>query len=266
MPDYMPIAERIARAAGAILLEGYGNVGRVGVAHKGAIDLVTDFDHRSEALIVQELKQAFPAHAVHAEESGRSAIANDYEWLIDPLDGTTNFAHGFPVFAVSLALTHRGDLCAGVVYDPLRDELFAAEAGQGATLNGQRLHVSTETALDRSLLATGFPYDVRTNPHNNFAQFVQFHLRARAVRRAGSAALDCAWVAAGRLEGYWEFRVKPWDVGAGALLVREAGGRVTTATGNKIFLGRDSIVASNGQVHGQMLRVLREGDDAPLPE
>lgn len=263
MTDYLFVAERIARAAGTILLEGYGNAGQV--EHKGVIDLVTDFDRRSEALIVGELRQAFPSHAIHAEEGGQSAFANEYEWLIDPLDGTTNFAHSFPVFAVSLTLTHHGELCAGVVYDPLRDELFAAEAGQGATLNGQRLHVSTETRLGRSLLATGFPYDVRTNPHNNFAQFIQFHLRTQAVRRAGSAALDCAWVAAGRLEGYWEFRVKPWDVGAGALLVREAGGRVTTAAGDQNFLGRDSIVASNKHIHEQMLMVLREGDEAPLP-
>lgn len=263
MADYLFVAERIARAAGAILLEGYGHVGPV--EHKGTIDLVTDFDRRSEALIVGELKHAFPEHAIHAEESGRSALTNEYEWLIDPLDGTTNFAHGFPVFAVSLTLTHRGQLRAGVVYDPLRDELFAAQAGQGATLNGQPVRVSTETTLDRSLLATGFPYDVRTNPHNNFAPFVQFHLRAQAVRRAGSAALDCAWVAAGRLEGYWEFRVKPWDVGAGALLVREAGGRVTTAAGDQNFLGSDSIVASNQHIHDQMLRVLREGDGAPRP-
>lgn len=263
MTDYLFTAERIARAAGTLLLEGYGNAGQV--EHKGVIDLVTDFDRRSEALIVGELRRAFPSHAIHAEEGGQSTIPNEYEWLIDPLDGTTNFAHSFPIFAVSLTLTHHGELRAGVVYDPLRDELFAAEAGQGATLNGQRLHVSTETTLGRSLLATGFPYDVRTNPHNNFAQFIHFHLRAQAVRRAGSAALDCAWVAAGRLEGYWEFRVKPWDVGAGALLVREAGGRVTTAEADENFLGRDSIVASNKYIHEQMLMVLREGDEAPLP-
>jgi myo-inositol-1(or 4)-monophosphatase len=151
------------------------------------------------------------------------------------------------------------------VYDPLRDELFAAEAGHGATLNGSPVKASTQTELSKSLLATGFPYDVRTNPHNNFAQFRQFQLRAQAVRRAGSAALDCAWMAAGRLDGYWEFRTNPWDVGAGALLVREAGGRVTTAEGDENFLGRDSIVASNGPIHAQMLRVLREGDQAPLP-
>jgi len=264
MPDFLKTAESIARAAGVILREGYA--GEKNVAHKGAVDLVTEYDHRSEALIVARLREAFPAHAVVAEESGQNKVAGEYEWLVDPLDGTTNFAHGFPVFAVSLALTRRGQLLAGVVYDPLRDELFAAEMGQGATLNRRPIRVSAEADLSRSLLATGFPYDIRTNPHNNFAQFVQFQLRSQTVRRAGSAALDCAYVAAGRLDGYWEFRVKAWDVGAGALIAREAGGRVTTAEGDENFLGRDSIVVSNGHVHAQMLRVLREGDDTPLPK
>lgn len=256
MSELLQTMERIARAAGAIVRDGYGNVGRV--EHKGAIDLVTEFDRRSEELILRELRAAFPGHAIHAEESGHSGATSDYEWLIDPLDGTTNFAHGFPVFAVSLALTHSGQLRAGVVYDPLRDELFAAEAGGGATLNGQPLYVSAQRDLSRALLATGFPYDVRTNPHNNFAEFMRLHLRAQAVRRAGAAALDCAWVAAGRLEGYWEFRVKPWDVGAGALIVREAGGRVTTVAGDDDFLGRDSIVASNGHLHSALLAALNE--------
>jgi myo-inositol-1(or 4)-monophosphatase len=263
MSEWITIAERIAREAGAMLREGYGSAKTI--EHKGVIDLVTEFDRRSEALIVSALRQAFPDHAIRAEEGSGNSSAGEYEWLVDPLDGTTNFAHGFPVFAVSLALTRRGQLALGVVYDPLRDELFAAEAGHGATLNGSLIKASTQTELSKSLLATGFPYDVRTNPHNNFAQFRQFQLRTQAVRRAGSAALDCAWVAAGRLDGYWEFRMNPWDVGAGALLVREAGGRVTTAGGDENFLGRDSIVASNGHIHAQMLRVLREGDQAPLP-
>jgi myo-inositol-1(or 4)-monophosphatase len=263
MPNYLAFAEQIAREAGAILREGYGRV--VAVEHKGTIDLVTEFDRRSEAHILAALRAAFPDHAVNAEESGQNSVVSEYQWLIDPLDGTTNFAHGFPVFAVSLGLAQRGRLLVGGVYDPLRDELYAAEAGRGATLNGRSIGVSTQADLSQSLLATGFPYDVRTNPHNNFAEFVNFHLRARAVRRAGAAALDCAWVAAGRLDGYWELRTKAWDVGAGALIVREAGGRVTTAAGEADFLGRDSIVASNGKIHEQMLRVLREGERAPRP-
>jgi len=271
MSDILQAAERIARAAGAILREGYSR--EKNITHKGAVDLVTEYDHRSEAMILSQLQEAFPGHAIVAEESVGAAgwppfplAAGEYEWLVDPLDGTTNFAHGFPVFAVSLALTRRGQLLVGVVYDPLRDELYAAEAGRGATLNGQPIQVSAETDLSHSLLATGFPYDIRTNSHNNLAQFAQFQLRSRAVRRAGSAALDCAWVAARRLDGYWEFRAKPWDVGAGALIVREAGGSVTTAEGDENFLGRDSILVSNGHIHAQMLRVLREGDGAPLPD
>src|SRR5574341_94493 len=264
MSEWITMAERLAREAGAVLREGYGSAKTI--EHKGAIDLVTEFDRRSEALIVSALRRAFPEHAIRAEEGSGRSSAGEYEWLVDPLDGTTNFAHGFPVFAVSLALTRRGQLVAGVVYDPLRDELFAAEAGRGATLNGSPVKVSTQMELTNSLLATGFPYDVRTNSRNNFAQFGQFQLRAQGVRRAGSAALDCAWVAAGWLDGYWEFRMNPWDIGAGALLVREAGGRVTTAEGDENFLGRDSIVVSNGPIHAQMLRVLREGEGAPLPE
>jgi myo-inositol-1(or 4)-monophosphatase len=255
MPDYVEAAARIARAAGAILREGYGQT--LAVEHKGAIDLVTDFDRRSEALILRELRQAFPGHGSHAEESGRAA-GSEYEWLVDPLDGTTNFAHGFPVFAVSLALIYRDQLLAGVVYDPLRDELYAAEAGQGATLNGARLTVSAVAGLGQALLATGFPYDVATNPVNNADEFQRFQLRTQGVRRAGSAALDCAWVAAGRLDGYWEFRINPWDIGAGALMVREAGGRATDGEGSEDFLGRELAVVSNGLIHQQMLDVLHD--------
>jgi myo-inositol-1(or 4)-monophosphatase len=262
--DFTTTAAEIAREAGQ-LLEHYFDQ-RVAVEYKSEFDLVTAADRASEKLIVERLRSRFPSHSIVAEEGGGVAHDSGYVWYVDPVDGTTNFAHGFPVFAVSLALTRRGQLVAGVVYDPLRDELFAAEAGRGATLNGSPVKASTQTELSKSLLATGFPYDVRTNPHNNFAQFRQFQLRAQAVRRAGSAALDCAWMAAGRLDGYWEFRTNPWDVGAGALLVREAGGRVTTAEGDENFLGRDSIVASNGPIHAQMLRVLREGEGAPLPE
>ena len=270
MPDFLKFAEQLAREAGAILREGYSDgladdASAIAYEHKGAVDLVTEYDRRSEAVILDSLRRAFPGHAFNAEERGHSAQPADYEWLVDPLDGTTNFAHAFPAFAVSLALVHRGQLLVGVVYDPLRDELFAAEAGQGAALNGRRLHVTSQTDLGQALLATGFAYDVRTNPHSNFDEFRQFHLRAQSVRRAGSAALDCAYVAAGRFDGYWEFNIKPWDVSAGALLALEAGGRVTTPEGDENFLGRPNIVISNGHIHSQMLRVLREGESAPLP-
>jgi myo-inositol-1(or 4)-monophosphatase len=260
MPDYLPVAERLAREAGALLREGYGTA--LQVEYKSAIDLVTEYDRRSEALILSGLRAAFPDHATLGEESGRAA-GNEYEWLVDPLDGTTNFAHGYPLFAVSLALTHRGRLVAGVVYDPLRDELFAAEAGAGATLNGARLSVSPVADLGRALLNTGFAYDVRTNPRSNLPEFTAFLMRAQAVRRGGSAALDCAYVGAGRAEGYWEFGSKPWDLGAGILVTREAGGQATTEHGDDDCLGQPSVVVSNGRLHAEMLRVIREASSQP---
>ena len=254
MSSYLQVATAAARQAGAIVREGYGQA--VTITHKGAIDLVTEFDKRSEVLILSRLREAFPGHAIHSEESGRAA-GDAYEWLVDPLDGTTNFAHKFPVFSISIALTHHRQLILGVVYDPLRDELFAAEAGQGASLNGAPIHVSTTGELGQALLSTGFPYDVRTNPNNNLAEFTRFQLAAQGVRRTGSAALDCAWVAAGWLDGFWELRLNPWDIGAGALIAREAGGRVSTYSGDEDFLGQDSLVVSNGALHAQMLRLLK---------
>jgi myo-inositol-1(or 4)-monophosphatase len=256
MSDYLTVAIEAALAAGALVREGYGQA--LQVEHKGAIDLVTEYDHRSEALILARLRAAFPDHAVNAEESGPSG-RGEYLWLVDPLDGTTNYAHGFPMFAVSLALAQRGRLIVGVIYDPMRDELFAAEAGQGAALNGAPIRVSAVGELDRALLATGFAYDVRTNPRNNLAEFGRFQLRCQGMRRLGSAALDCAWVAAGRLDAYWELSINAWDIAAGALLVREAGGRVTSLTGGDDFLERGSIVASNGLLHAEMLEGLGTG-------
>ena len=254
MSQYLDVAIEAARQAGAIVRQGYGQA--VTITHKGVIDLVTEFDKRSEALILGRLREAFPGHAINSEESGRAA-GDEYEWLVDPLDGTTNFAHKFPVFSVSIALTRQRRLIAGVVYDPLRDELFSAEDGQGARLNGAPSHVSEIDGLGQALLSTGFPYDVRTNPNNNLAEFTRFQLLAQGVRRTGSAALDCSWVAAGRLDGFWELRLNPWDVGAGALIAREAGGRVTTHGGDEDFLGKDSILVTNGALHEDMLRVLK---------
>jgi len=253
MTSFLEVAIAAARQAGAVVRDGYGRAAQI--THKGAIDLVTDTDQRSEAAILGTLRQAFPSHAIRAEESGRSA-GDDYEWLVDPLDGTTNFAHKFPVFSISLALTHQGRLIMGVVYDPLRDDLFTAEAGQGARRNGSPIRVSATATLDQSLLSTGFPYDVATNPNNNLAEYTRFALLTQGVRRTGSAALDCSWLAAGQLDGFWELRLKPYDVGAGALIAREAGGRVTTYSGDEDFLGKDTIVVSNGLLHEAMLRVL----------
>jgi len=264
MSDVLPIAEAIARRAGAIVMEGFGHVRQV--RQKGAIDLVTEFDQRSEEVIVSALQKEFPEHAILGEETGLHPRTSEYQWVVDPIDGTTNFAHGIPVFAISLGLL-RGNLpVAGVVYDPLHEEMYCAALGRGATLNGRPIQVSSQAHLGQALLATGFAYDIRTNPRNNLAQYAQFQLRTQGVRRLGSAAIDCAWTALGRLDGYWEFGIKPWDIAAGGLLVREAGGRATSTAGDEEFLSTGTIVVSNGLLHEQMLRVLREGDAAPLPQ
>jgi myo-inositol-1(or 4)-monophosphatase len=262
--DILPMIERIARQAGAVLMGGYGHVRHI--QQKGVIDLVTEFDKRSEELILSFLQQEFPDHSILAEESGRNETISEYQWLIDPLDGTTNFAHGIPIFSVSIGLLKNNVPLVGVVYDPFRDEMFSAELGHGATLNNEPIQVSSRADLGQAVISTGFPYDVRTNPRNNLAQFAQFQLRTQAVRHLGSAALDCTWTAMGRLDGYWEFGVQPWDIGAGALIVLEAGGRITFVDGNENFLSTASILVSNGLLHEQMLQVLTAGSDAPLPQ
>jgi myo-inositol-1(or 4)-monophosphatase len=262
--DLLQFTEAIARQAGAVLMEGYGNVCHI--QYKGAIDLVTEFDQRSEEVILSAIQREFPEHAILAEESGRSKTISEYQWVVDPLDGTTNFANGIPIFSVTIGLFKNDSPILGITYDPLRKEMFSAESGCGATLNEQPIHVSSRAQLEHAVISTGFPYDLRTNPRNNLDQFVQFQLRTRAVRHLASAALDCAWAAMGRLDGYWEFGVQPWDVGAGLLIVREAGGRVTTVDGDEYLLSNDSILVSNGLLHEQMLEVLRDGSRAPLPE
>lgn len=246
---------QIAREAGAIVRAGYGRANVI--EYKGEVDLVTEIDKRSEALVLERLRAVWPDHAITAEESGRSGD-HDYEWYVDPLDGTTNFAHGVPCFAVSIAVAHKGALLAGVVYDPLRDELFAAEAGRGATLNDQPIHVSQQPELGHALLSTGFPTDVRTSPENNFREWELFYRRSQGVRRPGSAALDCCYVACGRFDGYWELKMKPYDIAAGVLIAQEAGALVTTATGAPYTLAVHPVVMANPTLHVQMLAVLAE--------
>jgi myo-inositol-1(or 4)-monophosphatase len=264
MSTMLGIVEGIAREAGLVLMDGYGNVRQI--QQKGVIDLVTEFDKRSEEVIISSIEKEFPAHAILAEESGRNRTISEFQWVIDPLDGTTNFAHGIPIFSVSIGLLKNNAPILGVVYDPFRHEMFSAELGSGAFLNQRRISVSSQTDLGQAVVSTGFPYDLRTNPRNNLVQFSQFQLRTQAVRHLGSAALDCAWTAMGRLDGYWEFGVKPWDVGAGALLVREAGGRVTSVDEADDFLSSDSILVSNSLLHGQMLHVLREDTGVSSPQ
>ena len=263
LPTTLKKAVSIARGAGEILNRADHH--RAADFKQNETDLVTDYDRQSEAFIVAQLQAAFPAHAIRGEEGTRINNGAEYEWLIDPLDGTTNFAHGLPIFSVVLCLLQNGDPLIGVIYDPSRDELFTAAKGSGAFLNDQPLTVSNRQPLARALLVTGFPYDVRSNPNNNLDRFANFAVRARAVRRLGSAAIDLAYVAAGRLDGYWEGRLNPWDVAAGALLVREAGGRVTNYADEPVPVPNIELVASNGIIHAEMLRVIREGENAPKP-
>jgi myo-inositol-1(or 4)-monophosphatase len=269
-----PAAE-IALEAGA-LLRGYFERG-VATEYKGDVDLVTEADRASEKLIVERLGAAFPGHGVFGEEGARRGLDAEHRWYVDPLDGTTNFAHGFPVFCVSMGLEHRpvgtaadadGDLVAGVIYDPLRDELFTAEKGQGAWLNGRKLRVSRTDTLSEALLATGFPSRKRhVSPNIHF--YHEFTLRSHGVRRAGSAALDLAYVASGRMEAFWEFNLNPWDTAAGILLVTEAGGKVTGFTGEHYKLDSREILASNGLIHEElvgMFEALFAGRDLePIP-
>jgi myo-inositol-1(or 4)-monophosphatase len=247
-------AKQTAREAGALLRDHYPR--GVTAEYKGEIDLVTEADRASERLILDRIHAAYPDHAILSEESGADTQVSRYQWIVDPLDGTTNFAHGFPAFSVTLALLVDDELELGVTYDPLRDELFAAQRGRGAWLNDRAIHVSTTPSLDRALLCTGFPYDRRTTALDNTRQFVDFLKSSQAVLRVGSAALDLANVACGRLDGYWEFRLNAWDYAAGVLLVNEAGGRTTEPDGSPIRHWSGRIVASSGQFHAAMIDVL----------
>ena len=247
--------EDLARQAGEIHRAGFGR--RQQIYRKGAIDLVTETDHRVEAFLIQEILRRFPGHRIVAEESGHTQGAECCVWYIDPLDGTVNFAHGLPIFSVSIGYAECGATRLGVVYDPTRDECFSAERGSGAWLNGLPIHVSTASELDQSLLVTGFAYDIRTNPQNNLDFYTQFSLQSLGVRRLGSAALDLCYVAAGRVDGYWELRISPWDVAAGGLIAEEAGARVSTISGGGDYITPPcSILAAAPAVHSQMLEVL----------
>jgi myo-inositol-1(or 4)-monophosphatase len=255
---FLEAAKAAAKLAGALQKERLWS--ELDISYKGEVDLVTEVDRRCEELIVTELKGAFPDHSFLAEENTYASGSSAYQWIVDPLDGTTNFAHGFPWFCVSIALEHQGELLIGVIYHCMMDEMFSAVRGEGAYLNGKRIQVSKREPLRRSLLATGFPYDRTRDNENNFENFVSFQLSARAVRRAGAAALDLAYVAAGRLDGYWECKLKPWDVAAGSLLVAEAGGKLTNHVGLPYSVYDHRILASNGAIHDEMLEVLkREG-------
>ena len=254
----LSVATDAARKAGAILVE----CSRIGfrIEHKQIINLVTDADHRAEQRIIDVIHDAFPTHPVLAEERGLTVQSpSRYKWVIDPLDGTTNFAHGFPAYCVSIGVEYDGRGIIGVVYDPTRDELFTAQIGHGAHLNGVAISVSTTNHLDRALLVTGFAYDIRETPNNNLNHFVRFALKVQGLRRTGTAALDLCYVAAGRFDGFWEVTLNPWDMAAGVVILREAGGKVTDFKGASHSIYGRELVASNGVLHQAMLDLLQEG-------
>ena len=251
------VAVDAARAAGRLLRDELAGSRRI--AYKGTpTNLVTEMDQRAEALILERLRAAFPDDAVLAEELGAAGGRSDRRWLVDPLDGTTNYAHGLPIYGVSIALETARRLVLGVVYDPSRDEMFVGERGGGATLNDSPIKVSAAPSVDASLLVTGFPYNIRETSDTNLREYAAFSLRARAVRRLGSAAIDLAYVACGRFDAYWELRLGAWDVAAGAVLVEEAGGRVTGIDGYALDVDAPTVLASNGLIHGEMLAALKE--------
>ena len=256
------VALHVARLAGALLRDRARGAKRVEYK-SGAVDLVTDTDRDAETLIVDHLRHAFPDHVIVAEEASsgttiRVPTVDQYAWYLDPLDGTTNFAHAFPHFCVSLALARGTDPLLGIVYDPMRDELFAAHRGGGATLNGAPIHVSEVDDLNGALLATGFPYDRRAHTEFYLSFVADFMQRAQGIRRGGSAALDLCYVACGRFDGFWEWKLRPWDTAAGTLIVREAGGSVSGFRGGPFDLFGEHTLASNGRLHAAMVHVLAE--------
>jgi myo-inositol-1(or 4)-monophosphatase len=264
MNDYLEVAVEIARETGAMLRTAFERPKTI--SYKGEVDLVTESDRRAEAMIIAKLRKYFPDHDIVAEEGTGTTSGAKYCWHVDPLDGTTNFAHGYPCFAVSLGLLEEGEPLVGVVFDPMRDELFTGARGEGAHLNGKPMRVSNVKALAQSLVATGFPTHQRKNSAN-MAYYWEFTLRTHGVRRDGSAALDLCSVAAGRFEGFWEFRLSSWDTAAGILLVREAGGTVTELDGQRFMAGGVAMVASNGHIHEEMRQALQSVTDrvAPAP-
>jgi myo-inositol-1(or 4)-monophosphatase len=253
---YLAAATQAVLRAGAIQTSRLGQ--EIGIRHKGEIDIVTEVDRACEEAIVGVIRERFPDHDIVTEETDLGRTDSRFVWFTDPLDGTTNYAHGYPFFCSSVALTVSGEVVASAVYDPVKEELFTAEQGGGSYVNGRRLRVSSASELVRSLLVTGFPYDVHTDVDSKLRLFNRFMGKARAVRRDGAAALDLCYIAAGRYDGFWEERLQPWDMMAGKLIVHEAGGRVSRFDGAPIGLAADELLATNGVLHERMLAVLAE--------
>ena len=255
--EYFLTAVRAARSAGRTLMRYYAREFRV--EYKGDLDLITDADRDAETVMLRHIGKAFPEHDILAEESGSRRGGSDFKWIIDPLDGTTNFSHLFPMFCVSIALEVCQKITLGVVYDPLRRELFAAQRGKGATLNGSPIRVSQTKELGRSLLVTGFAYNIRETLDNNLNHFSNFTLRAQGIRRTGTAALDLCYVACGRLDGFWEMNLSPWDTAAGLLILEEAGGTLSDFSNQPYQIYLKQIVATNGRIHNEMIEILKMG-------
>jgi len=254
MNEYSAVAEKAARTAGEYIQKRFRDPLRI--EKKGEVNLVTNIDRESERMIKEIILNEYPDHQLLAEEGEKSVTDSEYLWLVDPLDGTTNYAHGFPVYCVSIALLKKGHIIAGCIFNPNLDECFTAIKGNGAFLNNRPIKVSNEGVLGDSLLATGFPYDIRESEDDNIKEFTAFAKSARAVRRAGSAALDLAYVACGRFDGFWEFKLSSWDLAAGILMVTEAGGKVTSFTGGNYNIFTGEALASNGRIHSQMIDIL----------
>jgi len=255
--ELITIGLEALRRGAAVLKSSYGRA--TGIAHKGKLDLVTDADRRAEEAVVSFLQQATPQCGILAEEQSEIAGHGSERWILDPLDGTTNFAHNYPFFCVSLALERSGQVVWGAVLDPLRDELFSACSGQGAACNGTAISVSGTFQMDQAMLCTGFPYDVHDSDVDNLDHFARLIKKARAVRRDGAAALDLCYVAAGRFDGFWEMKLKPWDMAAGALIVTEAGGRVSNFDGSALRLDSGAVLATNGRLHDAIVGILARG-------
>ncbi|MDH4217190.1 MAG: inositol monophosphatase [Candidatus Aminicenantes bacterium] len=254
---YLEAAVDAAREAGQMLKENL-NVSRE-ISFKGDVDLVTNFDNQSQKMIYDRLSTHFTDHDFIAEEGLEQEKGGDFCWIFDPLDGTTNYAHRFPIFTVSIALVWKGQVICGVVYDPMRDEMFTGIKGGGAFLNGRQIKVSSINELDKSLVATGFPYDLRESSDNNIAHFSNFLTRVQAIRRCGSAAMDLCYVACGRFDGFWELKLKPWDVAAAALIVEEARGRLSDFRNGLFSIYSQETLGTNGLIHQQMVDVLSLG-------
>lgn len=258
MDAYCEFTVDLAREAGTFLKERLSD--KHIIDFKGEINIVTEADRMSEAMIVERIHRNYPNHSILTEESEAIDRGPEVRWIVDPLDGTTNYAHGYPVFCVSIALERNGCICLGVIYNPMLDETFVAEKDNGAFLNHKKISVSQTADISTSLLATGFPYDIRNSENNNISYFSGMARKVQAIRRAGSAALDMAYLAAGRFDGFWELKLKPWDTAAGSLLVTEAGGIVTDLFGGTFHLDSAHVLASNGRIHQDMISILKSID------